>query len=79
MYHINHEKSFILSRSDKHLAIIRSCEIAILFSMAFFDAKWGTEFDFPSACYVLVVSGILGLDVPKLYKAIKTRKDETEL
>lgn len=77
MYHISHEKAFVLSRTTRHVAVIRSLHILLLASMVLTDYYSGNRFDFPPGCYELVLSVILGLDIPTIYRAIKKGKTIT--
>lgn len=78
MYHISHEKSFIQQRTNNHLAFIRALNVLLLFAMALLDAQYGADFDFHPYCYMLVLSVILGLDIPKIIQALKDKKESAK-
>jgi hypothetical protein len=58
-------------RAEHHIAAIRWAYVFLLFAMAGFDALVADTFDFPFACYILIVGVILGLDMSKLFKLFK--------
>lgn len=64
------KKHLIIERTERHLAVIRGFQVTLLFTMSLYDGIAGDRFDFPMPCYLLMVSAILGLDVPKMFKYI---------
>lgn len=58
-------------RIAEQLFLVRLCFALLMFLMALFDMSAGHDFDFPSACYILIICAILGLDYKPLLNLVR--------
>jgi hypothetical protein len=74
MSHGKTKRHLAYERSQHHITGLRVAQMLFLVSTASLDYVYGSDFDFPPICYVLAFGVILGLDLPTLYKVIKSFK-----